>query len=218
MPGEKVGLVGHSGVGKTTITKLLLRFADIQRGDILIDGQKITHLRQHDLRKNIAYVPQESMLFHRSLRENISYGNPDASDNEIIFAAKRAHAHEFISQLPKGYDTLVGERGIKLSGGERQRVSIARAMLKNAPILILDEATSSLDSVSEHFIQEALRDLMKGRTTIVIAHRLSTIQRMDRIVVMDESGVAEEGSHKELLTKKGIYQTFWNQQTSNFIV
>lgn len=216
-PGERVGLVGHSGSGKTTITKLLLRFVDVQKGQILIDGQNIAKIRQDDLRSSISYVPQEPILFHRTIRENIAYSRPEATDDEIIEAAKKAHAHEFIVNLPNGYDTLVGERGIKLSGGERQRVAIARVMLKNAPILVLDEATSSLDSISENYIQEALGELMKGKTTIVIAHRLSTIQKMDRIVVLENGKIAEDGSHKNLLAKKGVYYDLWTHQAGGFI-
>lgn len=215
--GQRVGLVGHSGAGKTTITKLLLRFADIQHGAILIDGQDITAVTQDDLRSAIAYVPQDPILFHRSLRENIAYGRPDATEEEIMDASRKAHAHEFISKFPEGYETLVGERGVKLSGGERQRVAIARAMLKKAPLLILDEATSSLDAVSEGYIQEAFKELMKGRTTIVIAHRLSTIQGLDRIIVLKDGAIAEEGTHAELLAEKGIYQNFWEHQTAGFI-
>lgn len=216
-PGEKVGLVGHSGGGKTTVTRLLLRFADIQKGQITIDEQDISKLRQSELRSHIAYVPQEPMLFHRSLAENISYANLSASQKEIEAIAKMAHAHEFIEQLPDGYDTLVGERGVKLSGGQRQRVAIARAMLKNAPILVLDEATSALDSESEILIQDALWKLMEGRTAIVIAHRLSTIQKMDRILVMDEGKIVEEGSHKELLQQNGIYANLWGHQSGGFL-
>src|SRR3989344_312418 len=196
--GEKVGLVGHSGGGKSTITKLLMRFVDITSGEILIDGQDIRKITQDNLRKHISYISQEPILFHRSIRDNIAYSKPNASEGEIIDVAKKAHAHEFISKLPHGYDTLVGERGIKLSGGERQRVAIARAMLKDSPILMLDEATSSLDSVSESYIQDAFTELMKGKTTIVIAHRLSTIQKMDRIIVLDKGKIVEEGTHKEL--------------------
>ena len=215
--GQRLGLVGSSGAGKSTITKLLLRFTDVQEGRILIDGQDIAKVRQDDLRSKIAYVPQDPILFHRTLRENIAYGKPGATEEEIIEAAKKAHAHEFISKFPQGYDTLVGERGIKLSGGERQRVAIARAMLKNAPILILDEATSSLDSVSEKYIQEALRELMKNRTTIVIAHRLSTIQNLDRIAVLEDGKIVEDGTHEDLLIKKGVYYNFWEHQSSGFI-
>ncbi len=215
--GEKVGVVGTSGAGKTTLTKLLLRFADVNDGAIMIDGQDIRNITQDDLRSVISYVPQDPILFHRSLSENIAYGRPDATMEEIIEAAKQAHAHDFIQNLAHGYDTLVGERGVKLSGGERQRVAIARAILKNAPILILDEATSSLDSVSETHIKDALNILMKGKTTIVIAHRLSTIEKMDRIIVMEKGRIVEEGSHKELLNAKGVYANFWNRQVGGFI-
>lgn len=215
--GEKVGLVGHSGAGKTTITKILLRFADISDGSVLIDDQDIRHIRQDDLRSAVSYVPQETILFHRTLRENIAYGKPNATDKEIVAVAKKAHAHEFIDKLPKGYDTLVGERGIKLSGGERQRVAIARAILKDAPILVLDEATSSLDSMSEQYIQEALAELMKEKTTIVIAHRLSTIQKMDRILVVENGKIVEEGKHNALVEKNGVYAMFWKQQAGGFI-
>ena len=215
--GEKIGLVGHSGSGKTSLTKLLLRFSDIEDGSISIDGQDIRSITQHDLRSHIAYVPQEPLLFHRSLSENIAYGSPDATRQEIEGVAKMAHAHEFIEKLSDGYDTLVGERGVKLSGGQRQRVAIARAMLKNAPILLLDEATSALDSESEVLIQDALWKLMQNRTAIVIAHRLSTIQKMDRIIVLDEGKIAEQGSHKELLRKNGVYAKLWNHQSGGFI-
>jgi ATP-binding cassette subfamily B protein len=215
--GEKVGVVGTSGAGKTTITKLLLRFADVTGGSILLDGQDIRNITQDDLRSVISYVPQDPILFHRSLRENICYGKPDATEEEIIDASKKAHAHEFISGLKHGYDTMVGERGVKLSGGERQRVALARAILKNAPILILDEATSALDSVSEEYIQDALNELMKGKTVIVIAHRLSTIQKLDRILVMEKGAVIEEGRHKALIAKKGTYADFWNRQAGGFI-
>lgn len=216
-PGERIGLVGHSGAGKSTITKLLLRFADVSDGSITIDGQDIRSITQDDLRSVISYVPQESILFHRTIKENISYGKPDARDEEIIEVAKKAHAHEFISKLPNGYNTLVGERGVKLSGGERQRVAIARAMLKQAPILVLDEATSSLDSISEQYIQEAFNELMKGKTTIVIAHRLSTIQKMDRIIVLEEGKIVEEGTHAKLIKKNGYYADLWNHQVGGFI-
>lgn len=215
--GQKVALVGHSGSGKTTFVKLLLRFLNLKEGRILVDGQDITHITQDELRKRIAYVPQEPILFHRSLRDNIAYARPDASIDEVVQVAKRARAHEFISVLPYGYDTLVGERGVKLSGGERQRVAIARAMLKDAPIIVLDEATSSLDSVSERHIQKAFDELIKGRTTIVIAHRLSTIKHMDRIVVLDKGRVTEDGTHEELLAKNGIYSELWSHQVGGFI-
>jgi ATP-binding cassette subfamily B protein len=216
-PGEKVGLVGHSGSGKTTFTRLLLRFSDIQGGQILIDGQDITAVTQDDLRSRIAYVPQEPLLFHRTIRENIAYGQSKVDARSVIAVAKLAHADEFVAQLPKGYDTLVGERGVKLSGGQRQRIAIARAMLKNAPILLLDEATSALDSESEVLIQDALWKLMEGRTAIVIAHRLSTIQKMDRIIVLDDGKIVEEGSHKDLLAKKGEYAKLWAHQSGGFL-
>lgn len=216
--GEKIGLVGPSGAGKSTITKLLLRFVDPQSGTVSIDGQDIKGVCQDDVRTVIAYVPQEPLLFHRSLRENIAYGKPAASDEEIIAAAKKAYAHDFISVLPQGYETLVGERGVKLSGGERQRVAIARAILKDAPILMLDEATSSLDSESEHAIQMALDELMKGKTAIVIAHRLSTVKKLDRIVVMGQEGqIVEEGQHEQLLEQNGLYAQLWSRQTGGFI-
>jgi len=215
--GERIGLVGPSGGGKTTITKLLLRFMDVESGQVTIDGQDISRVSQQDLRRSIAYVPQEPLLFHRSLAENIRYGRPAASQTEVMEAAKLAHAHDFIERLPDKYQTKVGERGVKLSGGQRQRVAIARAILKDSPIIILDEATSSLDSSSEKLIQEALWELMKGRTALVIAHRLSTVQRMDRIVVLDEGRIIEQGNHAELLKKKGIYSELWNHQTGGFI-
>lgn len=215
--GQKVGLVGRSGAGKSTVTMLMLRFADLSSGELLIDGQDISKITQNDLRECIAYIPQEPLLFHRSLRENIAYGNPDASEEEIVAAAKAAHAHEFILETKDGYDTLVGERGVKLSGGERQRVAIARAMLKQAPILILDEATSSLDAESEKLIQDAFENLMKGRTTIVIAHRLSTVQKMDRIIVLGSGEILEDGKHTELIKKDGMYANLWKHQTSGFI-
>lgn len=216
-PGEKIGLVGHSGSGKTTLTRLLLRFSDIDDGHIYIDGQDISSITQNDLRAHIVYVPQEPLLFHRTLAENISYGKPNATQAEIVAAAKKANAHEFIKKLPLGYKTLVGERGVKLSGGQRQRVVIARAMLKNAPLLVLDEATSALDSESEKLIQQSLWKLMEGRTAIVIAHRLSTIQRMDRIIVLDNGHIAEEGTHSELIANNGIYASLWSHQSGGFI-
>ncbi len=211
--GQRVGLVGRSGSGKTTLTKLLLRFADVNAGEIDIDGQNITKATQESLRNQIAYVPQEPMLFHRSLRDNIAYGRPDATDDEIREAARQANALEFIEKLPGDFDTLCGERGVKLSGGQRQRIAIARAILKNAPILVLDEATSALDTESEKLIQEALERLMKNRTSIVIAHRLSTVAELDRIIVLDHGEIVEDGSHKKLLAKNGSYAKLWNRQT-----
>jgi len=216
-PGQRVGLVGHSGSGKTTLTKLILRFSDIQEGTIAIDGHSIADVTQSSLREAIAYVPQEPMLFHRTLRENIMYGKPDATDEEVREAAKKANALEFIEKLPDGFETLVGERGIKLSGGQRQRVAIARAVLKDAPILVLDEATSALDSESEKLIQDALQKLMKNRTSIVIAHRLSTIAKLDRIIVMEEGEIIEDGSHDTLLAQKGRYARLWAHQSGGFI-
>lgn len=215
--GEKIGLVGRSGAGKTTLTKVLLRNDDLTSGSITIDGQNITKITQNSLRKNIAYVPQEPLLFHRTLKENIAYGRLEATDDEILDAAKKAHALEFIEKLPQGIDTIVGERGIKLSGGQRQRIAIARAILKDAPILVLDEATSALDSESEALIQSALATLMKGRTSIVIAHRLSTIAKLDRIIVLDKGQIVEEGKHAELLQRGGIYAKLWSRQSGGFI-
>jgi ATP-binding cassette subfamily B protein len=197
--------------------RLMLRFNDIDGGEILIDGQNIAHIAQDDLRKSIAYVPQEPIMFHRSLLENINYGRQDATKEEVIQAAKMAHAHDFILQLPEGYNTLVGERGVKLSGGQRQRIAIARAMLKDAPILVLDEATSALDSDSEVLIQDSLWKLMEGRTAIVIAHRLSTIQKMDRIIVLEDGKIEEEGKHKDLLASGGTYAKLWAHQSGGFI-
>ncbi len=215
-PGERLALVGRSGAGKSTLVKLLLRLYNLESGEIRIDGQPINIVTQASLRQAISYVPQEPLLFHRSIRENIAYGNPDASDRQVIAAAKRAHCHEFISRLPQKYDSLVGERGVKLSGGERQRVAIARAMLKNAPILILDEATSALDPESEQLIQKAMEELMKGKTVIAIAHRLSTIRHMDRVMVLDQGMIADEGTHDELITRKTIYRDFWRRQTEGY--
>lgn len=216
-PGQRVGLVGHSGSGKSTITRLILRFFDVDSGAILIDGQDIRHITQDDLRSNIAYIPQEPILFHRSLMDNISYGREDATEKEVHKASHLAYADNFIQRLPEKYDTLVGERGVKLSGGEKQRVAIARAMLTKAPILILDEATSALDSKSEKYITRALDELMKGRTTIVIAHRLSTIQKLDRIIVMKDGKIIEDGTHDELLAKNGEYAELWSHQTGGFL-
>jgi ATP-binding cassette subfamily B protein len=215
--GERVALVGQSGGGKSTIVKILFRFMDLNGGQILIDGQDISKVTQDSLREQISLVPQEPLLFHRSLLDNIRYGRPDSTEQEVIKAAKAAHCHEFISGFEQGYNTLVGERGVKLSGGERQRVAIARAILRNAPILVLDEATSSLDSESESLIQDALKTLMKGKTTIVIAHRLSTIREMDRIVVIEGGKIIEQGKHDELVkAQQGIYQKLWNIQVGGF--
>lgn len=216
--GQKIGLVGRSGSGKTTLTKLLLRFMDIQGGKIMINGYDIKEVTLKSLRDAVAYVPQEPLLFHRTLSENISYGKLDATPEEIIAVAKKAHAHEFIIELSDGYDTLVGERGVKLSGGQRQRVAIARAMLKDAPILVLDEATSALDSESEALIQDALWKLMEGRTALVIAHRLSTIAHMDHIIVLEKGKILEEGSHSDLIQiKNGLYAKLWTQQSGGFL-
>jgi len=215
--GERIGLVGKSGSGKTSLTRLLLRFSDVDSGNITIDGQNIADISQDDLHRAIAYVPQEPMLFHRTLRENIAYGKADASEDEIIKVAEEANAMDFIKSLPKGLDTAVGERGVKLSGGQRQRIAIARAMLKDAPILVLDEATSALDSENEKLIQDALWELMKGRTSIVIAHRLSTIARLDRIIVLDEGKIIEQGTHTELLANNKIYAKLWAHQSGGFI-
>ncbi len=215
--GQRVGLVGYSGGGKSTFVNLILRFYDVTDGAILIDGQDIRDVTQDSLRENIGMIPQDPSLFHRKLMENIRYGRIDASDEEVVGAAKKAHAHEFITKLPQGYDSLVGERGVKLSGGQRQRIAIARAILKNAPILILDEATSQLDSVTESLIQESLWELMQNKTTIVIAHRLSTLLHMDRILVFDKGKIIEDGTHSELLAKAGLYKTLWDAQVGGFL-
>lgn len=217
-PGERIGLVGVSGSGKTTLTKLLLRFADVSEGAVLVSGQNIRDVTQQSLRENIAYVPQETALFHRSIAENIAYGRPEATREEIERAAKLANADEFIRDLPEGYETLVGERGIKLSGGQRQRVAVARAILKDAPILVLDEATSALDSESEALIQDALNRLMQGRTSVVIAHRLSTVASLDRIVVLEDGKIVEQGTHEELLQRPGgVYKHLWDRQSGAFM-
>ncbi|HSR88978.1 MAG TPA: ABC transporter ATP-binding protein [Candidatus Udaeobacter sp.] len=216
-PKEKIALVGPSGAGKTTIIKLLLRMHDVSGGKILIDNQEISKVTQESLWQNLSMVPQDPILFHRTLLENIRYGKPSASKEEVIKAAKLAHCHEFIKDLPEDYNTYVGERGVKLSGGERQRVAIARAILHNAPILILDEATSSLDSESEKLIQDALNVLIQGKTVLVVAHRLSTIMKMDRIIVIKDGKIAEEGTHTELLKNPGIYEKLWKVQAGGFI-
>ena len=216
--GQRVGLVGRSGSGKTTLTKLLLRLSDVQEGHIYVDGQDVSRCTQQSLRRQVAYVPQEALLFHRSIRENIAYGRPDATDDEIRHAAARlANALEFIDRLPAGLDTMVGERGVKLSGGQRQRVAIARAILADCPILVLDEATSALDSESEALVQGALENLMRGRTSIVVAHRLSTVAALDRIVVLEEGQIVEDGTHAELSRAGGTYESLWDRQTGAFL-
>jgi ATP-binding cassette subfamily B protein len=215
--GERVGLVGYTGAGKSTFINLILRFFPLHKGKILIDGQNIAEVTLESLRRQIALIPQEPVLFHRTLRENICYGKPEATEEEILHAAKLAHCDEFICTLPKGYEAKVGERGTKLSGGEKQRIAIARAILTNAPILILDEATSSLDSLTERYIQDSLEKLMQNRTTIVIAHRLSTLSRMDRILVFDKGKIIEEGTHASLLDKQGLYAKMWNMQVGGFL-
>ena len=215
--GQRVGLVGRSGSGKTTLTKLLLRLDDVQDGRVLVDGQDISRCTQQSLRRQIAYVPQEALLFHRSIRENIAYGRPDATEEQIREAARQANALEFIDRLPQGMDTMVGERGVKLSGGQRQRIAIARAILTDAPILVLDEATSALDSESEALVQQALERLMHGRTSIVVAHRLSTVASLDRIVVLSNGRIVEDGTHAELSRAGGEYERLWDRQTGGFL-
>ncbi|MEO3825760.1 ABC transporter ATP-binding protein [Actinomadura sp. B10D3] len=215
--GAKIGLVGRSGGGKTTLTRLLLRLMDVDGGRILVGGQDIVRLRQSDLRELIAYVPQDPAMFHRSVRDNIAFARPGATEAEVLQAARAAHVTEFVESLPDGFDTLVGERGVKLSGGQRQRVALARAILRDAPILLLDEATSALDSESELLVQEALWRLMRDRTALVVAHRLSTVVRMDRLIVLDRGRVLEDGSHRELLQAKGPYASLWHHQSGGFL-
>ena len=215
--GQRVGLVGLSGAGKTTLTKLLLRLSDIQDGRILIDDQNVADCTQQSLRRSIAYVPQEALLFHRTIAENISYGRPDATMEQIREAARQANALEFIENLPQGFETITGERGVKLSGGQRQRVAIARALLADCPVLVLDEATSALDSESEALVQDALKTLMRGRTCIVVAHRLSTVASLDRIVVLDHGKVVEDGPHAELIKAGGEYAHLWDRQTGAYL-
>ena len=214
---QKVGLVGYSGSGKTTFVNLLIRLYDVQKGKIKIDQQNIQNVTTSSLRENISFIPQNPILFHRSFMENIRYGKLDATDQEVIEAAKKAHAHEFILNTYKGYESLLGENGVKISGGQRQRIAIARAILKNAPILILDEATSSLDSITEAFIQESLEVLMRNKTVIIIAHRLSTLLATDRILVFDQGKIVEDGTHNKLLAQCNLYSTLWNSQVGGFL-
>lgn len=216
-PKQRVGLVGYSGSGKTTFIHLILRLFDVKAGQIFIDGQDISHVTQDSLRASISMIPQDTSLFHRTLMENIRYGNPNATDEDVIIASKKACCHDFISLLPEGYNTLVGERGIKLSGGQRQRIAIARAILKNAPIVILDEATSQLDSLTEEIIQNSLWELMEAKTTLVIAHRLSTLLHMDRILVFREGRIVEDGTHSDLIERNGLYKSMWNAQIGGFL-
>jgi len=216
-PGQKVGLVGYSGSGKSSFANLILRFYDVTHGRILIDNQDIRDVTQDSLHSNIGMIPQDPSLFCRTVMDNIRYGQTEATDEQVIKAAQRAHAHEFICSLPQGYNSLAGERGTKLSGGQRQRIAIARALLKNAPILILDEATSQLDSITETLIQESLGELMQGKTTVVIAHRLSTLLHMDRILVFDKGKIMEDGTHTQLLQANGLYKTLWNAQVGGFL-
>jgi len=215
--GEKVGLVGFSGSGKTTFVNLILRHYDPDSGKILIDGQDICKVTQKSLRQQIALIPQDPSLFHRTIMDNLRYGRLEATDDEVYEASKKAHCHEFIMQLPEGYHTIVGERGSKISGGQRQRIAIARAILKNAPILILDEATSALDSITEKYIQEALHVLTKARTTLVVAHRLSTLSEMDRILVFKDGKIIEEGTHESLVDQGGHYAHLWKMQAGGFL-
>jgi ATP-binding cassette subfamily B protein len=221
-PGEKLGIVGASGAGKSSLVSLLLRLYDTEKGRVLVDGQDVRHVTQESLRRQIGMVTQETAMFNRSARDNILYGRPDATEDELIAAAKAAEAHDFIAHMVDhkgrtGYDAFLGERGVKLSGGQRQRIALARAFLKDAPILVLDEATSALDSEVEASIQDALGRVMQGKTVLAIAHRLSTISAMDRIIVMDDGRIVEEGSHDELLARNGLYARYWNRQSGGFI-
>ena len=214
---EKIGLVGFSGSGKSTVLNLVLRLFEPQSGSILIDGSDVQNVSQESLRGSIAMIPQDPMLFHRTLMENIRYGRLDATDEEVVDAAKKAHAHEFILDTEDGYDSLVGERGVKLSGGQRQRIALARAVLKHASILLLDEATSALDSVTERHIQDSLALLMEDKTVLVIAHRLSTLAHLDRIIVFHEGKIVEDGNHNELLNNDGHYSKLWSMQAGGFL-
>ncbi len=216
-PGQKVGLVGKSGAGKSTLVKLLQRQYDLVDGEICIDGQNIADVTRESVHEAIAVVPQEPLLFHRTIKENIAYGKLDAKHEDIVHAARLAYVHEFVERMQHSYETLVGERGVKLSGGERQRIALARAILKSSRILVLDEATSSLDSESEAVIQKALHTLMEGKTVIAIAHRLSTLKEMDRIIVIEEGKIVQDGSHGELLKQKGIYADLWLHQSGGYL-
>ncbi|MEO0497650.1 MAG: ATP-binding cassette domain-containing protein, partial [Pseudomonadota bacterium] len=221
-PGEKIGLVGRSGAGKSTLVNLLLRFYDLSGGQILVDGQSVADVRQESLRGNMGVVTQDTSLLHRSVRDNLLYGRPDATEDQMIAAAKQAEAHDFILELEdmagrRGYDAHVGERGVKLSGGQRQRIAIARVILKDAPVLLLDEATSALDSEVEAAIQSSLYGLMQGKTVIAIAHRLSTIAQLDRLIVLDDGKIIENGTHEELSQAGGLYQQLWERQSGGFL-
>ena len=219
-PNQKLGIVGYTGAGKSTLINLLLRFFDVEdgHGGIEIDGQDIRDVTQESLRQNISYIPQDPILFHRTIKENIAYGKPNATDEEIIEASKKAYCYDFIMNLKDGFNTLVGERGVKLSGGQRQRIAIARAILKNSKILILDEATSALDSITEKQIQEALKELMKDKTVIAVAHRLSTLNNMDRIITLDKGKIVEDGTREELLQhENGLFRKMWDMQKDGFV-